>query len=445
MEQKSQKIALQILGFLLNLVLFTLSTYILVYPGWRRNDPSGDVIESIYRSQGLWCQCTFYTHGSWQCDDYDRFFIALPGVLQGSRALMILAVIFSFISMWFLLFGARCTTFYRKNINTKHKLSGVTAGLILLSGTFNLISVSWYAAEVTSQYWMDTHVGPSLDTSLWRDRFIWGQCIYLGWVNFMISLIATLSTCCGSRLSEEEQEYIYEMQMHNGQDNLGYHRNEMIDQVENWRENNQNILEKSGLGLPLDNSMINTHMISKGLQKYYRDDPVPFGVAPERFRHVSNGNKSNNNIHNMTHGNNHNHNISPQNYPPKTLIVNNPISQINNQHHPNSMLNNNSNQNHNNPNQISSNISNHLKPQAVSTQNPNHIPMFNPEGSQDNKPSILKNANPALPKNPPVAHKHIHNNSSLKNLSAKQQNAAILNNLFGSNDKQNSNRKVDYI
>ena len=48
-------------------------------PEWRKNDMQGEVIEMQVRKQGIWWNCMFYSTGQWHCDDFDRFFIGLPG------------------------------------------------------------------------------------------------------------------------------------------------------------------------------------------------------------------------------------------------------------------------------------------------------------------------------------------------------------------------------
>jgi len=45
---------------------------------------TGEVIESIFRTSGLWSRCTHQTTGLWSCDDYDAFFLGLPVPLQVS-------------------------------------------------------------------------------------------------------------------------------------------------------------------------------------------------------------------------------------------------------------------------------------------------------------------------------------------------------------------------
>merc|ERR1712127_830937 len=126
----------------MNITFFIISVYICIYPGWRRNDPQGDVIENIIRSQGPWFQCTHYTTGSWQCDDYDQFFISLPAVIQGSRAFMIFSIIASFVSLIFMFPGGRCTIYYMDHPNLKARLAGMSAVLIGIAAFCCLIASS---------------------------------------------------------------------------------------------------------------------------------------------------------------------------------------------------------------------------------------------------------------------------------------------------------------
>ena len=279
MANESSKHTFQLLGFLINIAFFVISLYICIYPGWRRNDPQGDVIENIIRSQGLWFQCTLYTHGSWQCDDYDQFFISLPAVIQGARAFMILAIIMSFISMMLLLPGGRCTVYYTNHPNMKARLAGMSAVLIVISAFCCLVASSWYAAEVVSAYWMQNMPNYSLNNNnfTFSDRFIYGSCIYLGWVNFILGFTSGVLMCCGARQSEEEMEY----GMHLENDGTGYQQNHSYGPA--------NFVASHGPSGYIPNKPPVSHSqlaIPKALKPYYNGEPE-FAKSATELGHIN--------------------------------------------------------------------------------------------------------------------------------------------------------------
>merc|ERR1712066_151208 len=115
--------------------------------------------------------------------------------------------------------AGRCTIYYHDHPNMKARLAGMSAVLVLIGSFCCLIAASWYAAEVVSAYWMQNVPNYSLNNQnfSFTDRFIYGNCIYLGWVNFILGFTAAVLLCCGARQSEEEMEYGFQQERGNGE------------------------------------------------------------------------------------------------------------------------------------------------------------------------------------------------------------------------------------
>ena len=208
---ETAKSNIQLLGITLTITCFFMNLVIMIHPGWRKNDPQGDVIETIIRLQGLWYQCIFHPHGAFQCEDYDRFFIAMPQVIVGGRIFMFFALIFQFMACLCFIAGARCSVYHSDNPGLKSRLAS-SAGVLTVMGSFCvMIASSWYSAEVLSTYWSNTFAGNSLD-SAYQDRYVYGPCLYVGWLSFVLGTLAGGLICYGTRYSDEEAEYIGELE-----------------------------------------------------------------------------------------------------------------------------------------------------------------------------------------------------------------------------------------
>ncbi|XP_039269113.1 claudin-7-like [Styela clava] len=191
---------LQLIGFIMNsvgLICVLVTTFV---PEWRRNDPAGEVLESIVRHQGIWVRCIAYPTGQWQCDDYDAFFLGLPMQLQVARGLSVTACILGFMGFIVSLVGMQCTNCFEGNPRMKARTSMVGAIAFGLSGISIGAAVSFYAHQVLSEY--------NRDILLFRDdigqRFIYGVCLFVGWASIAILVLGALVSGCGSLVDDEE-------------------------------------------------------------------------------------------------------------------------------------------------------------------------------------------------------------------------------------------------
>lgn len=183
-----------------------------IMPFWRRNDLEGEVIESIRRSSGLWTKCTWLSTGNWNCDAYDRFFIGLPAALQAARALTIISLFFNLIGMCASIVGLDCTTVAADQPGTKHKCIMAAGVFVGLSGLCIGIAVSWFAANVLYDYhnplngspYVGTGARGSYSMSNNGDRYVYGECLFLGWVAMIVSILTGVLFCCNSYNSMNE-------------------------------------------------------------------------------------------------------------------------------------------------------------------------------------------------------------------------------------------------
>ena len=211
------------ISFVLAFANLGLTIAVISLPDWRINDVEGEVVELIKRTQGLWTKCSFFPTGNWQCEDYDKFFIALPNEIIGARVLTCLALAFQVFTVVLMPFGMYCTRFPEDNL-VKTKITAFCSALSLISGIFLGTAVSWYAASVLEHYTgqMEMQMAASngsngfrrngLDSNMSGQRYIYGSALYIGWISMVLLLLQGLLLACSACKNKngddnDEQEY----------------------------------------------------------------------------------------------------------------------------------------------------------------------------------------------------------------------------------------------
>lgn len=184
-------------------------------PDWRTNDVEGEVIESIKRSSGLWSRCTYYNTGNWQCDHYDTFFLGLPGPLQCARACVCIAITFQSLATLAAFVGMECTTLLPsydvadpegRNKAVKKKIMVGVGALNVISGAILCVGVSYFASTVLQEYngmnGLIMRGSGSMSSGSQRsatgERYVYGQCLFIGWGAMIIDIVGGAIILCGS-------------------------------------------------------------------------------------------------------------------------------------------------------------------------------------------------------------------------------------------------------
>uniref|UniRef100_A0A3B4GQU0 Claudin 15b n=1 Tax=Pundamilia nyererei TaxID=303518 RepID=A0A3B4GQU0_9CICH len=117
--------------------------------------------------------------------NYCRDFPSLLGYIQASRALMIASIVFGSFGLVATLVGMKCSKIGGENYVLKGKIAAVGGVFFLLQGLCTMIAVSWYAANITQQFFDILYQGTKYEL---------GEALYIGWAS------ATLAICGGSCL-----------------------------------------------------------------------------------------------------------------------------------------------------------------------------------------------------------------------------------------------------
>uniref|UniRef100_A0A8C6UNZ1 Claudin n=1 Tax=Neogobius melanostomus TaxID=47308 RepID=A0A8C6UNZ1_9GOBI len=172
---------IQLLGFCLAFLGFIGSIASTVMVEWKASSYAGDNIitaQALY--EGLWKTCASQSTGQVQCKVYDSL-LQLPGIVQGTRGLMLASVLFSFIAMMVGMVGMRCTTCMADSPQQKDKVALAGGVLFIIAGFMALVGTSWFGHRVAQ----DFH-NPLTPTN---SRYEFGSALYVGWGAASLSII----------------------------------------------------------------------------------------------------------------------------------------------------------------------------------------------------------------------------------------------------------------
>uniref|UniRef100_A0A3Q4HX37 Claudin n=1 Tax=Neolamprologus brichardi TaxID=32507 RepID=A0A3Q4HX37_NEOBR len=101
----------QMLGFALAIIGFVGIIVTCALPMWRVSAFIGaNIVTAQIIWEGLWMTCVMQSTGQMQCKIYDSL-LALPQDLQAARALVVIAIMVSFIGVIVGIVGGKCTNF----------------------------------------------------------------------------------------------------------------------------------------------------------------------------------------------------------------------------------------------------------------------------------------------------------------------------------------------
>ncbi|XP_040907814.1 claudin-15b [Toxotes jaculatrix] len=151
---------------------------------WKVSTVDGNVITTSTIYENLWMSCATDSTGVHNCRDFPSL-LALNGYIQASRALMIAAIVFGTFGLVATLVGMQCSKIGGENYVLKGRIAAIGGVFFLLQGLSTMIAVSWYAANITQQFFDQFYPGTKYEI---------GEGLYIGWSS------ATLALCGGSCL-----------------------------------------------------------------------------------------------------------------------------------------------------------------------------------------------------------------------------------------------------
>nr|XP_004654461.1 claudin-17 [Jaculus jaculus] len=185
---------LQIAGLVLGFfgMIGTLATTLL--PQWRVSAFIGSNIIIFERLwEGLWMNCIQQARVTLQCKFYTSL-LALPPVVEASRALMCVAGALSLVALLIGICGMKQIQCTGSSDRVKAYLLGTSGVLFILTGVFVLIPVSWTANIIIRDFY-----NPNIHVAQKREL---GAALFLGWATAAVLFIAgglLCGYCCCNR------------------------------------------------------------------------------------------------------------------------------------------------------------------------------------------------------------------------------------------------------
>ncbi|XP_058141883.1 claudin-15 [Dasypus novemcinctus] len=156
---------------------------------WRVSTVHGNVITTNTVFENLWYSCATDSLGVYNCWEFPSM-LALSGYIQACRALMITAILLGFLGLFLGLVGLRCTKVWDTALSRKAKLAATAGALYILTGICGMVAISWYAANVTRDFF---------DPFFRGTKYELGPALYLGWSASLLCLLGGACLCSRCR------------------------------------------------------------------------------------------------------------------------------------------------------------------------------------------------------------------------------------------------------
>ncbi|XP_034744520.1 claudin-1 [Etheostoma cragini] len=179
---------IQLLGFTLAFLGFVGLIASTVMVEWKASSYAGDNIitaQALY--EGLWKTCASQSTGQVQCKVYDSL-LQLPGIVQGTRGLMLCAILMCIISIMLDMVGMRCTTCMAEQPVQKDKVALAGGVIFIIAGVLALVGTSWYGHRIAQDFY-----NPFTPTN---SKYEFGSALFVGWGASALIIIGGSFLCC---------------------------------------------------------------------------------------------------------------------------------------------------------------------------------------------------------------------------------------------------------
>lgn len=128
--------------------------------------------------------------------------------IQATRALMVVAMLLGFIGIIISVVGMKCTKVGDNNPVTKSRIAVSGGVLFLLAGLLTLIAVSWYATQVTHDFF-----NPNTPVNA---RYEFGSALFVGWAAASLTMLGGSFLCCSCPNAERNGQQYYRQSQPSG-------------------------------------------------------------------------------------------------------------------------------------------------------------------------------------------------------------------------------------
>ncbi|XP_056149431.1 claudin-1 [Lampris incognitus] len=193
--------AMQLLGLTLAFLGFIGLIIATIMVEWKASSYAGDnIITAQAMYEGLWKTCVSQSTGQIQCKVYDSL-LKLPGIIQGTRGLMVASILLCFISILVAVVGMKCTTCLAQDKEQKNKVALTGGILFIISGLCALVGGCWYGNRIAKEFY-----DPFTPTN---NRFEFGKALFVGLASACLTITGGAFLCCNcsSKASGKSPHY----------------------------------------------------------------------------------------------------------------------------------------------------------------------------------------------------------------------------------------------
>ncbi|XP_062305344.1 claudin-15a [Osmerus eperlanus] len=162
---------------------------------WKVSTVDGNVITTSTIYENLWMSCATDSTGVHNCREFPSL-LALNGYVQASRALMIAAIVCGTIGLLAAMIGIQCCKAAEANEVLKGRIAGIGGVFFLLQGLCTMVSVSWYAFNITQDFFDPFYPGTKYEI---------GEGLYIGWCSAVLAIAGGACLTCSCKMSTEEK------------------------------------------------------------------------------------------------------------------------------------------------------------------------------------------------------------------------------------------------
>ncbi|KAJ4930355.1 hypothetical protein JOQ06_019359 [Pogonophryne albipinna] len=190
------------LAFLLGFLAWLMVGIALPNRYWKVSSVDGNVITTSTIYENLWMSCATDSTGVHNCRDFPSL-LALNGYIQASRALMIAAIVFGTFGLVATLVGMKCSKIGGENYVLKGRIAAIGGVFFLLQGICTMIAISWYAANITQQFFDQFYPGTKYEI---------GEGLYIGWSSGTLAICGGACLLCACKVNNpnEKTQYPYQ-------------------------------------------------------------------------------------------------------------------------------------------------------------------------------------------------------------------------------------------
>ncbi|XP_034096458.1 claudin-15-like [Gymnodraco acuticeps] len=190
------------LAFLLGFLAWLMVGIALPNRYWKVSSVDGNVITTSTIYENLWMSCATDSTGVHNCRDFPSL-LALNGYIQASRALMIAAIVFGTFGLVATLVGMKCSKIGGENYVLKGRIAAIGGVFFLLQGICTMIAISWYAANITQQFFDQFYPGIKYEI---------GEGLYIGWSSGTLAICGGACLLCACKVNNpnEKTQYPYQ-------------------------------------------------------------------------------------------------------------------------------------------------------------------------------------------------------------------------------------------